>query len=73
MEEVEEALMSACGVEPAYGRTDHQGRLLGEWLTLDPHHPVSAIKLRRRILAFLRELPEDLTVKDLRDLLEEKI
>jgi DNA-binding transcriptional ArsR family regulator len=44
---------------------------LSDWLTIDPPRRKTVTALRRQILALLRELPEDMTVADLRDALEE--
>jgi hypothetical protein len=70
--DIHDAIASACSVEPTGRvRSDRGGRPLGEWLTLDRNRTASFARLRRRVLAFLRELPDDMTVAELRDELEE--
>lgn len=71
--EVLEALEAACGVERRDVYLPHvrPDTTLGDWQTFDPPIRKSVTTLRRQVLAMLRELPEDMTVADLRSELEE--
>lgn len=71
--EIMDALEAGCGVEPHGHARPHMppGTTLGDWKVMDPPASKSATTLRRQLIAVLRELPEDMTVSDLRVELED--
>lgn len=76
--ELDEILYSATTAEPLnksrWGAASGDlNRTLGEMdaATLPPARRKSVAALRRQIRMFLNELPEDMTITELRDLLEE--
>jgi hypothetical protein len=78
-EELEEVLYSATTISPLNKRqwpsaVNINNRTLGELrtATLSPDRRKSITALRRQLRTILNELPEDLTVLELRDLLEKK-
>lgn len=70
--EIIDALESGCGVEPHGKSRPHTrpGTTLGDWKTIDPPASKPITTLRRQLLAVLRELPDEMTVAELREELE---
>ena len=69
---VAEALYSATTVEPRgvipVNRAD---RTLGDWHTVNANRKKSVTTFTRQLLAFLREIPDDMTIPELIDAVEE--
>ena len=66
MPDINDALYNATQVEPrGVIPVERNGRLLGEWKTVNANRTKNIAAFRRQLLAFLREIPEDMMVGEL--------
>ena len=66
---IDEAIALACDTTPGRPHV-RPGTTLGDWQTFNPGSRPSQRRFRQQLLRFLIELPEDVTVADIRWALE---